>query len=247
MSFLVQRLSDYRFNLGREEFIRPMLWGSNWNSLRIAALVQVNTASTFVNPFSFPQIALGVTTGNSGILVDTTVDVIGGCPAIASANFTYGSGSGAYYVGAATVGATSFQKIGSTFTTVTAGATAAYLGALQQAGNALVGRTPIVVDIVKSTLATGVASPYTVTLWTPSTNANLVDCPPATFFGGTSAAQVGVQSFNAPYGITAALTSDGAPATLAVTGNMLHDSAFLMWNRTQPTLDVSAFVVIRFA
>ena len=242
MAFIVQRLTDNRLELGREELIRPMPWGNQWQAVRIAALVQVNTGSAFNSPYSFPQIALGLSTGNSGILVDNTVDVIGGAPStnFATAGWTYTQGAGpSYYTTAPTTGMTGFQKLGSAFTTATNGSTAASIGALSQAGNNTVNRVPIVVDIVKNTYTSGLSSPYTITLWTPSTAANLVDCTPALFF-------TGIQILSAPTGATAALSSIGA-ASLAVSGNMQHNSAWLMWNRCQPTLYISEFAVIRFS
>jgi hypothetical protein len=236
MAFIVQTLTLNRLQLGREEMLRPLVFGARWNTVRIAALVQVQTGAGFLNQAGMPPLTLGLATGASGIYNDSTTDVIGGTPGVSwTTNWTWATSSGNYYVSGSSAGATGFQKIGSTFTTAVAGASAPYIGALNVPGGAYNQRTIIALDISKSTPSTPSAVPYTFTFWMPNTGALSSDTSVANFFDR-------VQQLNAITNCVAL-----GSASLTPTGTMAHDHALIAWNRSFPALDVCAWAAIRFA
>lgn len=236
MAFIVQTLALNRLQLGREEMLRPLVFGAQWNIVRIAALVQVQTNAGFLNQAGMPPLTLGLATGASGIYNDNTADVIGATPGINwSTNWTWGTGSGNYYVSANYGGMTGFQKIGSAFATATSGSSLLFIGALNVPGGAYNQRTIIAADFIKGTPGTGSAAPYSVIFWSPNTGALSTDTTVANFFDR-------VQQLNAITNCVALGT-----ASLTPTGGMAHDHALIAWNRSSPALDVCAWAAIRFA
>jgi hypothetical protein len=236
MAFIVQTLTLNRLQLGREEMLRPLVFGAQWNIVRIAALVQVQTGAGFLNQAGMPPITLGLATGASGIYNDSTTDVIGGTPGLSwGLNWTWATGSGNYYVSASSGGATGFQKVGSAFTTAINGSSVMYMGALNVPGGAYNNRTIIALDITKSTLTTPSATPYTFTFWSPNTGTLSTDTSVTNFFDR-------VQQLNAITNCVALGTASLTPA-----GAMAHDHALIAWNRSSPALDVCAWAAIRFA
>lgn len=236
MAYIVQTLSANRLQIGHEEMLRPLVFGSQWNAVRIAALVQVDTAASFLNSNSLPPLALGIATGASGIWNDGTTDVIAASPSINfSHNWTWGTGSGNYYVQCSSGGMTGFQKIGSAFTTATSGSSVCFMGALPNFGTPSNYRTIVAADFIKGTPQTGSATPYSVIFWAPNSAATAADASLTNFFDR-------VQQMNAITNCVALGT-----ATLTPSGSMAHDYALLAWNRSSPAFDVCAWAAIRFA
>lgn len=236
MAFIVQTLTLNRLQLGREEMLRPLVFGAQWNIVRIAALVQVQTGASFLNQAGMPPLALGLATGASGIYNDSTTDVIGATHGISwTTNWTWATGSGNYYVSGSSGGMTGFQKIGSSFTTAINGSTLPYFGALNVPGGAYNQRTIIAADFIKGTPSTPNTTPYSIIFWCPNTGALSTDTTVANFFDR-------VQQLNAITNCVALGTASLTPA-----GGMAHDHALIAWNRSSPALDVCAWAAIRFA
>jgi hypothetical protein len=236
MAFIVQTLSLNRLQLGKEEMLRPLVFGSQWNVVRVAALVQVQSGTSFMHQAGMPPLTLGLATGASGIFNDSTTDVLGATPAVNwTSIWTWGSSGGNYYATAQYGGMAGFQKIGSTFSAVVSGSSVCYLGALNVPGGAYNQRTIIAADFVKSTPSTGSPTPYSVTFWSPNSPATSADTSVANFFDR-------VQQLNA-------ITNCVALGTASVTpvGAMAHDHALIAWPHNTPALDVCAWAAIRFA
>ena len=238
MAYVVQRLTLNRLQLAREELIRALPFGSQWNYLRLAALVQVSSAATFTMEVGKPLFAFGVCNGTSTpiLMGDTTLDAIGAGPGATWAGGTavwQTSGSG-YNIVNNVSGTTAFQKIGSTSTTATGAGGNTYLGGLTQAGSTIAVRTPLWLDIIKSTPVSFYPNPYSFTFYTPGSTAASVDVDPGTFFD-----RLQTQTLTNMTALTA--------ASLTVAGSMSHNSVFFTWPRFSPTIDICELAVVRFA
>jgi hypothetical protein len=235
MAFIVQRLTEQRLQLGREDLLRPVTFGSNWNVIRIAALIQVNLASLLRQPTSAPLISLGMATGPSGILGSTTSAIGAGPGSWTAWDWAFQTSGGAYYLTSAAPGATTFQKVGSVFTTSYNSGSTALLPALPVPGSSAIQRAPIIVDIARGTYVTGNPTPITVDLWLPTTAAGILDLNLATFYER-------IQGLTTITNMTRLVG-----LSFSATQPLTQDHAFLSWSYATPTLEVCAFTVIRFA
>lgn len=239
MAFIVQRFNDYRLQLGREEIIRPMSFGTSWGALRIAMLCTVNGGSGAFAPAQQTTItglyplSMGLTQGNVGILTDNTVDALYGAFGLSGASWTpTATGNNFYYQLNGAINP--FQKIGGTITTIAPNSNqgSAVAGdSLQSSGGSLF-RMPINLDIIKTSLTTPTTN-YTMSFYSP-TSAQLGDVPEDTWFDR-------IQTYGQMTN-----TSQNGSVTFQPSGNLLHDSVFIAWNRLCPVLEISAWAVIRF-
>lgn len=239
MAIVVQRLTDYRIQMTQEELLRPLAFGSDWNVLRLAVLLQVNGASG-VTQTTWPLFALGLAAGNYGYLNNNiNSNIIGAGPTqtFATATWAYASG----YITASQSGFTSLARLGNTSSNVPiAGTAVPFLSSVAATAGSTPARAPVFVDFVRSNIITNAISPIQVYMWTPSAVQVVVDVTPAVFFDR-------VQTLAAPTGLTSMLA---AGCALPVTAMSAWDTAFFSWPYNAPTaslVEISAFAAVRFA
>lgn len=250
MSFLVQRLTDYRIDLGYEELYRKMPWGSNWQIVRVAALLQTTASDSIVMPppvvFPNPFFSLGLCTGNYGFLTPAAqmakVDALGlglGNSAAWTSNWIIQAVNSNPVLATPGVYFTTIQKLGAAFPNTNSAAGGAYgwyLGAVVSPGAPSLCRMPVVIDWTKGSFGGGNPASYTFQFWCPSGNAtaNVADVTQATFFDR-------IQPFNSVANTT------GISGSMSVSGSMLHDTVCVSWQKAWPLLEISELVVIRYA
>jgi hypothetical protein len=241
MAFIVQRLTlSNRLQLAKEDMIRPLSFGTNWNSLRIAVLIQINHATSWQTATGYPFLALGVCLGNSPIFAgDTTVDAFGWGAGNTGPTWTSGlvTWSATYNSFASPAGGgTAFQKIGSSIVAsnpVTGSGYTLQMGGMSSpGGTTYLNRTPIYLDITRGYPATPAMNNYTLLCNAPYSNQG-VDLDPGTFYDRLQ---------------TSTLTGTQIQynSTLTVTGNMLWDSVFFSWPRLTPTVEIVELAVVRW-
>jgi len=243
MAFVTQRLNDYKIQVGREEIVRLMPFGSNWQTLRIAMLGAVVGTASFGSGsntiYGLPQFTIGVCQGAIGCSSDLTTDALLFNPSnsASTATWTYASSGANNYFSPSGSGSNVIQKIGGTATSLgtTGGAASGILGAVPINFPSAHHRLPFVLDILKNSLSGPVSPPtYTYNIYMP-TNGQLGDISEDTFFDR-------IQTF----GIITGTTAIGGLTTIAPSGNLLHDSVCFFWGRHVPTFEVSVLAVIRF-
>lgn len=222
MSFIVETMpGDRRFQMGREEFLRPMIIGTNWNKIRIGVRLGLTGNSTF----TLGSFGIGVCQGNSGYLADTTVDWFGGWTTqsgITGNTVTFNAGTPNYYQ--LTSGTTAVWKRNNTTTTNTTATPAIFLPTQPTAF-----RQQLFCDILKGSPS------YTATLWAPNT-------------AGLGQTDIGEASFLQSMENEGTPTSVVAGSGVAVTysGSGLHDTISLIWTRCCPVIEISTIAVARY-
>lgn len=241
MAYIVQRLTlNKRLQLAKEDVIRPVSFGSNWNSVRIAVLIQINGASNWTTQAGYPFLALGMCRGTNPIFAgDTTVDALGWAPG--NTGPTWGASAVAwnatYNSFSWVAGGTAFQKIGSSFVASNpqtgSGYTLQMGGMSSPGGTTFLNRTPIYLDITRGFPATPVMNSFTFLCSAPYSTQG-VDLDPGTFYDRLQTS-------------TLTNTQTQYNAALTVTGDMLWDSVFFSWFRMTPVVEIVELAVVRFA
>lgn len=229
MAYIVQNVSlaDQRIQLGAEELIRGLDFGTNWGKVRIGMRVAVQANSSFTGL----DFAVGVCQGNKGYTATDTVDAVGArTGAIAnpmSVTWTYNANG---YVSHNFVGPFVFRKVGSQIVSSTFGGSYAAYMAAQPNVNTV--RTGYYVDITKS------AGAITVSTWRPAS------AIPAQTDCSRYAHLVNMETENAISVAGQGYNTDGL--VLSIGGSQAWDSLFVSWSRLMPVIEINDLTVLRY-
>ena len=235
MAYIVKNigLGDNRLQIGAEEILRQMPWGTRWTYIRIGLrfFVHVN------EPFDFFDFSLGVVQSPYGKTTLNCLDAFGvnwnpsgGMGNVGAMGYTVSPPTN-YWNNAAT-GCYLFRKSGSTMTGALSSSGKAYWPGAPY-GNSTV--SACYVDLTKT--ATGGTS----TGWAPATAANAM-------LNVTRAQHIAnFDTEAAPNVVSGTAMGSVSPAlTLAFTSNQLWDTVSLVWSRSTPVMDVHDLSVSRF-
>lgn len=228
MAFIVEQFTgDRGVQVGVEDIVRKMPWGTNWTKIRVCCRVATNGYSTISVPAYPPR--LGICVGAESLISNTALSAIcwstlnpqnatylGSAPY----NYYFGNNSSSnYFMG---------EKVGSSFN---------YLGnysgfSWYWSANPTVVRSPYFVDFYK----TGAVSTLLSTVYSPASVANVTtDCTRSNFL--------------------AMMENESSVINCGSTGNagltvsrtqMDWDSIFFNWNRAVPTTTIYDLSVVRF-
>ena len=226
MSSILETISgDRRLELKNEEVVRRMLFGAKWRKIRIGCRVTLNGTVNIGNP----QFGMGVCAGNSAFKAGT-VNVSFGfmCPQFTQP-FTYNAGPPAYFSTPAN-GCSGMSKVGASTT----------LSALNMSANQ---------PMIAATSATPHMFAATITRDGSVLNLN-------TMMGASTAGQVqaGMSQLDFLRNMESEILV--VPATnntvynavsFSLTNQTELDYAFIYWSHDVPTLEISDWLVIRFA
>lgn len=228
MAWIVQSFSgDNGVELGWEDLVRAMQWGTNWSKIRVGCRCAINNAGTIPGiALVLLQLRIGICTGAQASLSNITTDAIWvGGNTTYTLTFVTGTGGFSYYFlnnGASTQ--IIYQRItgGVTNNFGSVSANVIYSAAPS------VWRSPFFVDFTKASATT-----ITVSSWMPSTG-QIVDCTRSNYL--------------------AALENESAPTNttnFAMTGTLVRqtkdwDSVFIGWSRAVPSAVFYDWSVVRF-
>ena len=229
MAYIVQSLiGNQGVQLGSEEFLRPMSFGSNWRRIRILCRAQVNTANVMAHDTG---LRLGICQGVAGGVYTNTSNYIGGeinaeagsYPWAMHASNNYQSEGGGGYCSGYTV-----QKLNGVLNRLPDGSgTGAMYVALASALNPLTHG----VNITKNYYGS-----YTIsTLGTASTQITSAYGNPYCFYRSLEDEQA--------YGF---VTRVGTSDTYTSMSDFM-DTVSVSWNHSCPTVEVTQLSVIRYA
>lgn len=235
MAFIVTRLTENHIQLGREELIRKLPFGTNWRFLRIAALISINSNGAWTPGTDVPPWWMGVTQGPYGILTENTVDALGiGLPIQSQWGnqwlFTNSSQFNQLNIQTFSAGGWA-QKLGQVWTTNNLTQIGCWFGC--NSYNATPFHTALMVDITKGTIANSNPASYSLNFWCPA-GLQAADLSVDTFFNQIQNPQSMANMTPHAWNFTAA-------------GNLLHDYALFSWSRDVPSIELAEFCVIRFA
>jgi hypothetical protein len=224
-----------RFQIGREEFLRPLPFGTNWQTVRIGVRFSVNDSarSTYAGGNWGYGMYLGVAQGAStSFLADTVTDWIGGgyigSTAQPSGQLAFNAGSPNYYL--MNLGRpNALRKTGSSYTFTAESSVSIYIvGSGENAGYGNQLFCGCYVDIVKG-------SPYTITIYYTNSAANAqTNLTEAAFLT------------NMESGGTPTLTAVAGAKTLAYTGAGLFDTLSIVCPRSWPSTEIGTLAVVRY-
>lgn len=216
MAFIVDLYStrtDKGFQIGNEEFLRPLSIGSNWQKIRIGLrLGFTGPAGNLAGSF----IAYGVCAGNSGWKSPSTVEWVGAGfgATLNNTTYTYVVATPGYYT-AGGISNPGITRINGVNTVRTGSSQTGYVSA-----NVLLSRSVMFVDIQKGT-------PYTIICYNSNSIANVqTDVTKVQFLQG-------MESDGTPTGTTSPVTS-----TWTHPGPGLMDTLSVSWNRSIPALNI---------
>jgi len=234
MPFIIQGFgSEQRVQLGADEIIRPMAWGTNWAKIRIGMRIAINTQQTFANA----AFIVGVCQGNTaGWTSTSTTDAIGISQGniftnIYNTSWGYFSAFGGVNIGG-TSGICCGRKVGANYTSNTAVNTASIYCAAQPLMGAA--RSIFLVDISKNFNGT-----ISATTWGLDLSSVSQDCSRFWLL-------YQMENETAPKTpANSGLTSNGA-ASLSVAGSLAWDNVFISWSRSVPIMEVCDVTVVRY-
>jgi hypothetical protein len=221
----IVNVSDKRFQLGREDWVRTMSIGTNWTKIRVGVTWAINGVAAFPNGFFL----IGLCQGGIPYSSPNCIDFVGRTANTMSvANNSYTStpvGSQSYNVGNSP--SYFFFKKGTGLTATTTGASdneSVWAGASGK-------KTAVFMDFIKNGDTTIGNSLWYHNVTTPNTDWNTLQ----RFLQDA-------ESENAIPNL-----AGGGIFTGGVTGsNQLWDSVNLYWNKSSPTIEIGAVVVIKF-
>lgn len=235
MAFIVdQFIGDRAIQLGNEELIRPMSFGTNWARLRVGitcaysggqtTLAAGNSQGGLFGPL------LGVCTGSTGRLSLVATDVIWTSWWSGGQNLTYsGTTPNFYFDPSGTTAIAAWQRVGSTTANGTGFTNVRACVSANQ--NAL--RTFFAFDITKGSAGVGT---YSLTMYSQINTQITTDFTRAAFI--------------------AAMTNDGTPTNTTGLGTALGycglrsvkdwNSVYIAHSRSQPALTVYNMAVARY-
>lgn len=225
MAFIVETITgDRRLQLGNEDFVRPMLIGTNWKKIRIGLRWAFNDTGGDILTAGF---VAGVCQGTQySYSSPSCTDFIGvslpGGATPDTISLVRLTSTAVYYASPGNAnGATIHKKVGAVTTVVAMGLNyGAYTNAVPSSYRSL-----YFIEITKG------APNYTVGVW--NQYQHQTDFSRATFIG-----MMDNESAPAPLAATS--------ATPAYSGNGLFDSVCLRWNKSTPTVEISDLTVVRF-
>jgi hypothetical protein len=222
MAFIVEPIAlDRALQLGNEEFIRPMSFGTNWSKIRIGVVAALNATQGLRQAGFLMGVCAGA--GSSWKTVNTSefVGVHFGAT-VENSTYAYVLGPPAYFTQAG-VSVPSVTKLAGVVSNRGGANTTAYFGAMPSTT-----RVAYFLDITKG-------SSYIVNALWPNSIANAqADNSIATFIANmetdgtpTNTASLGAQTF-------------------AYAGAGLLDTLNLSWNHSTPVMTIFAIAVCRF-
>lgn len=214
-------VGDLSLELGNEQFIRPMVIGTNWSKIRIGLHFTINGASTINNAGLLVGVCAGGHDYNSA-----SADLVGGHfgATLFNSTITYTAGTTGYFSSAAPpIGVT---KLGASVNTANCTeAQAPQFPAITS------GRGLLAVDITK-------ASPPSVRFWS-NYSATAADAQ-------TDQTQYGFRLSLENESTINTLCHDHGIATPAYAGTSLWDAVLVYWNKSLPPIEVFEICVLRF-
>ena len=238
MAWIFDRFTySRRFQMGREELLRPLPFGTNWVSLRIGIRYSVNdSARSSYRAGNYGYCTyLGVQQGSTTSFLNNTVtDWIGGGnvgnTAIPNGQLSaYTVGSPGYYL-QHQGRPNGLWKVGSTHTFATESSVTVYItGSGQNGGYGLQYFCASYVDITKG-------SPnYTIIPYYCNTTANAqISITEAAFLT------------NMESGGTPSQTASASAKTIAYTGQGLFDTLSIVVTRCWPSTEIGSLAVVRY-
>jgi hypothetical protein len=231
MAFITETIvGDHRIQLGSEDLVRQMGFGSNWQKIRIGMRLAVYDT---IGDLSATSLVIGVCQGVSNAFTSVNcTDFIGGCipgPFDGAVTWTRTAGAPVSYV-IANGYCHAIKKTGAAFPSTGAGT--AVQGANPQARyfSAMPGssHTTVLCDITKGTT-------YGVVIGTSSTIADV-----------TRAAFLLQMENEATPAVMNSMSLVSYGSSIAYSGAGLFDSVNIRWARSTPTIEISDLTVVRF-
>ncbi len=225
MSHIVESISgDRRIQLAKEEFVRPMSFGTAWNKIRIGMRLGLSGNSAVVTSLPF---YVGVCKGPNTFLSDSTTDWFGaglGQSGYGGLTWAFTAGTPSYYTGSS-AGCSTTWKVGSTLTWNWGGGTAAIFPA-----NVTTNCAQCFLDITKTS-----STQWTPQWWVPTTAAAAqTHITESQFF-------LNMENETAPPN-----TASGGTYTWTYTGAGQQDSISIVWFHSWPVMEISTIAVCRF-
>lgn len=233
MAYITEQfVGDRSVQLGCEDFVRPMPWGTNWTKIRIGIRLATNGYAT-IGGWSgcapFPRI--GVCTGSQATWAGTSTDCMVWTALTwnGTGNYSGSAPNNYYFFTGGSTNVAMFQKVGSAFNYL-----ASYWSAsVCWSANPTALRSCWFLDIYKPSNA---FNNITATVYLPNSTQVLVDCTRSNYL--------------------AMLENETAPANLTGTGganygtmsrtNKDWDSVFVAGMRAVPTTEFFDISLVRF-
>ncbi len=238
MAWIFDRfVNSRRFQMGREELLRPLPFGTDWTRLRIGIRYSVNDSarSAYVTAGNYGYCTyLGIQQGTGSFLNSTVADWIGGgnigSNALPNGQLnSYNAGSPGYYT-MAQGRPNAVWKTGSSYTFASESSVTVYItGSGENAGFGNQYFCGSYVDIIKG-------SPnYTFNIYYCDTIANAqTNVTEAAFLA------------NMELGGTPTNTTGAAGKTIAYTGSGLFDTLSIIVTRCWPSTEIGSIAVVRY-
>jgi hypothetical protein len=228
MAWIVQQFtSDRGIQLGCEDLVRKLPWGTNWTKMRIGCRVATNGVNSIPDPNYAPVPRMGICTGSTAYIGNTTDAVWWQPIANWSANLLGSNPYQYYHPNGSAINNAFFQKVGDN---VGYQVNKYSGGSMIWSANPTGWRTGWFVDFVKSSSSVTNSSFYG-----PS-NVQLVDCTRGNFLAS-------MEYETTPWNTTAISVNT---QTLPYRNFSDWDSVHLGWCRSSPTTVFFDLCVVRF-
>jgi len=230
MAFIVEQYTgDRGIQLGCENLIRAMPWGTNWNKIRIGCRVAVNGYATITGTSNTIDQTphLGFSQGAKGHLSNDCVDTLFMSSLSVGQQAIYSGTPPAtyYYVNGAAINYGMYQRVGSTNSQISYAG-----GQVTFSANPTALRSLWYLQIEKL-----LTTQLNVTAWVPSASQILINSTRGDYLKGLEN-EVGPANTTAINFNTSAMT----PSTRA------YDHVYLGWSHAIPTACFYDFSVVRF-
>lgn len=225
MADLVQSLSDQRIQLGAEEIIRPMRFGSNWIKLRIGMRLSFNGIARLANGYFVVGVCQG-SSASSGFTAASPTDYWGVSFGPGPTDFVYNLGSPQNYYFTNSGNPTLYHRLGTTSTNTNFGAASSYHSAAPARSIYMVTFTKTGGNIVAVP-----SNPANLSSVADATQAQLLNMMDDDAGSGWSAIYTNMNSW------TLTLAQGG--------GGQAMDSVSIYWNHSTPTVEISDLCVVK--
>lgn len=229
MATIVENISgDKALQMGNEEFVRKLGYGTNWTKLRLGCRMWVNGVTDVVTP----RFQMGLCVGDVNTFASSSCIQYVGSTTNTTGNITYNAGLLSFF----------YQASGNSPYVTKVGASATYnmfAGAGHSPGNyaaAGSGRTVIVVTDITKASATSVTIRVGYT-----SDADYANIPVTYHLLRTLDDEVGTSTFTASYFDWLVLR------TITGMSNVVDlDTVSIYWSHSTPTVEVHDIVAVRF-
>lgn len=221
----IVNVSDKRFQLGREDWVRPMTIGVNWNKIRIFTTWSMNGVNAVSNGFYLIGLCQGGIPYSSPACVDF-IGVTANTYAVFN-NIYVSTPVGSQYYNVGNSPSAFFWKRGDSLVTASTGISDNE-GVWQTSSTK---KTAVGIEFVKATATTVTIRHIYASAIAPTTD-----------WSTTSRVLLDAENEFNPLNLTM-----GNIISMSVSGsNFLWDSVNLFWSKSSPTIEIGHVVVVRF-